>query len=119
MRRKEETLTELLINGLKTIPGVIIYGEGNAQRQVAVLSFNINGLTPSEVAMQLEERYQIICRPGLHCAPIAHKTIGTFPQGTVRLSPGYFTSSEDIEITVEAVREIAARKRSGRNIDNY
>lgn len=111
MRRKEEALIELLINGLKTVPGVIIYGKGDSQRQVAVLSFNIAGLIPSEVAMQLEEGFQILCRPGLHCAPIAHKTIGTFPRGTVRLSPGYFNSDEDIEISIEAVRKIAAGKR--------
>ena len=56
--------------------------------------------------MQLEEA-DILCRPGLHCAPVTHRTLGTFPQGTVRLSPGYFTSDEDIEKTLEAVRRIA------------
>jgi cysteine desulfurase family protein len=108
LQRKEAKLTQFLLNGLKATPGVTAYGSGDARRQVAVVSFNISGLTSSEVAMQLEEGYQIMCRPGLHCSPIAHKTIGTFPQGTVRLSPGYFTTEEDIEITIEAVQKIAA-----------
>ena len=79
---------------------------GDPDKQVAIVSFNISGKTPSEVAMQLEEA-DILCRPGLHCAPVTHRTLGTFPQGTVRLSPGYFTSDEDIEKTLEAVRRIA------------
>lgn len=108
IRRKEERLTQLLIDGLKAVPGVTVYGSGDARKQVAVVSFNVSGLTNSEVAMQLEEYYQIMCRPGLHCSPGAHKTIDTFPYGTVRLSPGYFTSREDIVIAVEAVKKIAA-----------
>ena len=111
IRRKEETRTQFLLDGLKAIPGVTVYGSGDARGQVAVISFNISGFTPSEVAMQLEERYQIMCRAGLHCSPIAHKTMGTFPQGTVRLSPGHFTTQEDIEMTVEAVQKIATAKR--------
>ena len=50
------------------------------------------GCPPSEVALQLEEDFRIMCRPGLHCSPVAHKTLGTFPQGSVRLSPGHFNS---------------------------
>ena len=107
LRGKEEALTSFLIDGLKGIPSVILYGSGDAEKQVAVVSFNVLGLTPSEVAMRLEEGYDIMCRPGLHCAPMAHKTIGTSPQGTVRLSPGYFTSEEDIEATIAAVSRIA------------
>lgn len=110
IQRNEERLTQLLIDGLKAVNGVTVYGSGDARKQVAVVSFNVSGLTASEVATQLEEYYHIMCRPGLHCAPVAHKTIGSFPYGTVRLSPGYFTSREDIVIAVEAVRKIAAGK---------
>jgi len=63
------------------------------------------------VALQLEEDYRIMCRPGLHCSPVAHKTLGTFPQGSVRLSPGHFNSGQDIEKTLEAVRQIARKAR--------
>ena len=112
IRSKGEELTRLLVGGLRSIPGVIVFGGGDAKKHVPVLSFNIAGLTPSEVATRLGER-DIMCRPGLHCAPIAHRTMGTFPQGTVRLSPGYFTTEEEIEITLEAVREIALGDKGG------
>ena len=107
IRRREQNLAQSLVDGLKSIPGVTVYGNGDAGKQVAVVSFTISGLMPSEMATQLEEEYQIMCRPGLHCAPAAHKTLGTYPQGTIRLSPGHFSSDEDIEKTLEAVREIA------------
>lgn len=110
IRRKEEKLTKALLDGLRSVAGVTIYGHGDPSGRAAVISFNISGLTPSEVAIHLEEEHGILCRPGLHCAPTTHKTLGTFPQGTVRLSPGYFTSDEDIEKTVEAVSRIAANR---------
>jgi cysteine desulfurase family protein len=108
IQRKEQELAVALLEGLGSIPGVVMHGCDGADSRIAVISFNIPGLTSSEVAMELEE-HSILCRPGLHCSPAAHRTLGTFPQGTVRLSPGYFTSDEDIEATLEAVREIAAR----------
>jgi selenocysteine lyase/cysteine desulfurase len=111
IREKEERLTKLLMDGLATIPGVDTYGNSRPGDRVAIVSFNISGLTPSEVALQLEEDFRIMCRPGLHCSPTAHKTLGTFPQGSVRLSPGHFNSVHDIERTVEAVRQIARKAR--------
>jgi cysteine desulfurase family protein len=111
IRKKEERLTKLLLDGLAAIPGVACYGNGHPADQVAVVSFNVSGLPPSEVALQLEEDYRIMCRPGLHCSPVAHKTLGTFPQGSVRLSPGHFNSGQDIEKTLEAVRQIARKAR--------
>jgi cysteine desulfurase family protein len=107
LREKEEELMHHLIEGLGAIPGVTLYGSGDAREQVAVLSFNIASVAPSEVAMRLEEEYDILCRPGLQCAPIAHKTLGTFPGGTVRVSPGYFTTEYEIGIFLKAVSNIA------------
>ncbi|MCL0036627.1 cysteine desulfurase, partial [Dehalococcoidia bacterium] len=66
------------------------------------------GIASSEVAMRLEEEYDILCRPGLQCAPIAHKTLGTFPGGTVRVSPGYFTTEDEADIVLRAVCNIAS-----------
>jgi len=106
IQEREASLTAHLIQGLKAIPEIIVYGTGSAERQAAIVSFNITGMTASEVAAQLEEE-QILCRPGLHCAPLAHRTLGSFPKGTVRLSPGYFTAESDIEKTLNAVRRIA------------
>ena len=111
IRQKEERLTKLLMDGLAAIPGLDIHGNSHPGDRVAIVSFNISGLTPSEVALQLEEDFRIMCRPGLHCSPVAHKTLGTFPRGSVRLSPGHFNSGHDIERTVEAVSQIARKAR--------
>ncbi|MDY6911917.1 MAG: aminotransferase class V-fold PLP-dependent enzyme [Chloroflexota bacterium] len=110
MGRKEK-LTALLIQGLGSIPGVTIYGSGDARKQMAVVSFNIEGAFASEVAMSLDENSDIMCRSGLQCAPIAHRTLGTFPEGTARLSPGFFNTEEEVEIAVQAIRQIAEEAR--------
>jgi cysteine desulfurase/selenocysteine lyase len=109
IRAKEEGLTRILIDGLCSIPGVVLYGCGDTKRQVAICSFTISGLSPSEVTMELDEEFKIMSRPGLHCAPAAHQTINTSPQGTVRLSAGYFTTEEEVAVAIEAVEKIAAR----------
>jgi len=109
IRAKEEGLTRMLIEGLQGIPGVLVHGCGDATRQVAICSFTMSDLSPSEVTMELDEEFGIMSRPGLHCAPAAHQTVGTSPQGTVRLSAGYFTTEEEIAVAIEAVRKIAAR----------
>jgi cysteine desulfurase/selenocysteine lyase len=111
IRAKEQALTRLLIEGLQSISGVCFYGSGDAGRQVAIVSFGVRDLSPSEVTMQLDEEFVIMSRPGLHCAPAAHQTIGTFPQGTARLSAGYFTTEEEIAAALEATEKIAARSR--------
>ena len=107
--KHENNLAEALRAGLRNIKGVTVYSSGQLtpQPQLSVVSFNIAGFTPSEVAVQLEEKHRIMCRPGLHCAPLAHQTIGTFPQGTVRLSPGYFNTLDEIKTVVKAIEEIA------------
>ena len=58
--------------------------------------------------MNLSDRYGIETRPGLHCAPLAHRTLGSFPEGALRLSPGYFNTEEEIDAVIEAVRALAA-----------
>jgi len=108
IRSKEEDLTRMLITGLTSIPGVRVYGVHDASRQTTAVSFTISGMSPSETALRLDEDYGIMSRPGLHCAPQAHRTIGTFPRGTVRLSPGFFTTPEEIGYSVEAVAKIAS-----------
>ena len=108
IRSREEKVTQLLIEGLKNIPHITLYGCRDARARVGVVSFNIEGLSPSEVAMQLDEGYDIMSRPGLQCAPRAHQTIGTFPFGTVRLSPGHFTTEDNIQTTLDAIAKIAA-----------
>ena len=107
IRAHEVALTRQLIEGLRAIPGVTLYGPGDPARQVAVVSFTLAGRRVSDVGFRLDEDFGVLCRPGLHCAPAAHRTIGTFSEGTVRLAPGPFTTPEELEATLEAVRRLA------------
>lgn len=106
IREHEEKLTQALIDGLKEIPEVKIYGPQNAKEQAAVVSINIGEEDSSEVAYILDKGFGIGVRSGLHCAPCAHKTLGTFEQGTVRFSIGYFNTLEEIHQAVAAIKEI-------------
>lgn len=107
IRVEEIMLTRRFLDGLKSIGGIRVYGPGDASHQIPVVSFNIDGMMPSEAALTLDEKFGIMSRPGLHCAPAAHRTIGTFPGGTVRFSFGYFNTEEDIDRTLEAVQHLA------------
>jgi len=107
IREHEVRLTQQLIEGLREIPGVTLYGPGDARRQTATVSFNIVGLELSEVGLRLDEEYNILCRVGLHCAPAAHRTIGTFPQGTVRFGMGIFNDALQIATALQAIRALA------------
>jgi selenocysteine lyase/cysteine desulfurase len=109
IRRREQDLTQRLIDGLLDVPGVRVYGGLDADRQIGVVSFNIDGVSPSEVGSRLDDEYQIMCRVGLHCAPAAHRTIGTFPNGTVRFGLGTFTTEDEIDSAVEAVKGLAEK----------
>ena len=115
VREQEVTLTARLIQGLLGIEGVQVYGTGDASRQTATVSFNIRGMEPSAVAQRLDEHYGVACRPGLHCAPSAHRTIGTFPHGTVRFGLSVLNAAEEIEAAIKAVKHIArgARQQGG------
>lgn len=110
IRAHEVELTRRLIAGLLAIPGVTVYGGHDAELQTATVSFNVEGLAPSEVGLRLDESYGIMSRVGLHCAPAAHQTIGTFPVGTVRFGLSYFNTAEEVEAAVQAVGDIAAGK---------
>jgi cysteine desulfurase / selenocysteine lyase len=108
IRAHEMALTERLLVGLQEIPGAMVYGGLDANQQTSTVAFNIAGLPPSDVGLQLDEGFEILCRVGLHCAPTAHRTIGTFPQGSVRFGLGYFNTLDEVERTLIAVRQIAA-----------
>jgi cysteine desulfurase/selenocysteine lyase len=99
-------LTRTLIDGLASLPGITIYGTKDPERSVGIVSLTVAGKHVSEIALRLDEEHDILCRVGLHCAPAAHRTIGSFPEGTVRLAPGLFTTLEDIYATIEAVKRI-------------
>ncbi len=107
IQQHEKVLINMLIDGLKKIRGITIYGPANSERQVAVLSFNLAGLACGALSFLLDENYGISTRSGMHCAPLAHKTIGTLNQGTCRVSPSYFTTHKDIEMFLEAIFKIS------------
>lgn len=104
-------LTQRLITGLKEIPQVKLYGLEKGEQKIATLSFNIANISPSDVALLLEREFGILCRPGLHCAPAAHRTIRTFPEGTVRFGLSFFNTKEEIEAAIEAVSRISQQRR--------
>jgi cysteine desulfurase/selenocysteine lyase len=107
IRRHEMGLTQQLIDGLREIPGVSVCGGLDAARQISATSFNVAGLEPSEVGLRLDDGYDIMCRVGLHCAPAAHRTLGTYPAGTVRFGLSAFSTSGQVDHALRAVREIA------------
>jgi cysteine desulfurase family protein len=109
IRHHEKRLTERLLRGLLEIGGVTVYGPGTAEKQLATVSFNIQGVASSEVGLRLDEEYGILCRVGLHCAPAAHRTLGTFPEGTVRFGLSYLNREEEVEETLQAIRRITRR----------
>ena len=110
IRAKEERLTSRFFDQLLALKDcVTLYGPLDAVKQTAVVSFNVKNITPSDAALYFEEKWGILCRPGLHCAPAAHKTIGTFSQGTVRFSFGFFNSEKDVDTAVQAVTELAQK----------
>jgi cysteine desulfurase family protein len=106
----EENLIRRLIEGLSEISGVVIYKAEDLNQQTPVISFNIQGYEPGEVGAILDQAFDIKARTGLQCSPQAHRSLGTFPRGAVRLSPGYFNTCQDIEQAIEAVRRIAKSK---------
>jgi cysteine desulfurase/selenocysteine lyase len=109
-------LLELLLQALDGVPGVTLYGPVDGTAQVGVLSVNVAGLSPSEAGRRLEREFGILTRIGLHCAPRAHRTLGTFPDGTVRLSWGPFTREAEVRTAARALLRLAreARTRGGR-----
>ncbi len=107
IREKEKNLTARFRRQLLDLQNqVIFYGPVEVSQQTAVISFNIKNVTPSDAALYFEEKHGILCRPGLHCAPAAHRTIGTFSQGAVRFSFSLFTSEADIDTAATAVRKL-------------
>jgi cysteine desulfurase / selenocysteine lyase len=110
IRNREVELTQRMIDGLLAIPDVTVYGDLDSTFRTGTVSFNIAGMESSDVGLSLDEEYDIMCRVGLHCAPSAHRTIGTFPAGTVRFALGVFTTETDVDMAVKAVSELAGRR---------
>ena len=104
----DRALSARFLAGLRDIPGVTLLGPDTAEGRVAVFSLDFPGQDNAAVAARLEEEFGILIRCGLHCAPNAHRTLGTFPRGTVRLSFGWFNTAEDADAALRAVRAVSA-----------
>lgn len=102
----ELALTQSFLEGLQSIDGINIVGKQNIQDRTAVVSITIDGMDPVSIAYELESTYHIMTRVGLHCAPRAHQTLGTYPEGTVRFSFGYANTHEDVESALSALHRI-------------
>ncbi len=107
IREHEESLTERLLDGLGGISGVTVYAAKDRAHQAPIASFNIGNSDPGEIGAILDQAFDVKVRAGLHCAPAAHVTLGTFPHGAVRLSPGYFNTISEMDAVIQAVEKIA------------
>lgn len=105
----EWRLTRRLLEGLSCIPRVKLYGPNIKTPRAPVVSFNVEGMESVAVAEELDRRKQIACRPGLHCAFLAHQTQGTEKLGTVRLSFGHSTTEAAVEEALDAIRDLVAK----------
>lgn len=101
--RHEHALLIQAEQALRDISGVTIHGPVDPAGRCSVLSFTVSGVDSAQLAAELDHGFNIAVRAGLHCAPLAHRTLGTFPAGTIRVSPGWFTTSEEIAFFSDAV----------------
>jgi cysteine desulfurase family protein len=107
-RSREARLASLLIEGTRDIPGITLYGPPAGPERSGVVSLTIAGMNPAQAALILDNAFGIAVRSGLHCAPDAHRTLGTLGQGgTVRISAGCFNTDGDIARCLEALAAIA------------
>jgi cysteine desulfurase / selenocysteine lyase len=106
VRAHEVGLTERLWRQLDEIGGFEVFGHRDMARRVGTLSFRTEALPTADLGGILDQAFDIAIRPGLHCAPYTHRALGTFPDGTVRVSPGPFSTEADIDRLVGALREI-------------
>ncbi len=109
IKEHEEYLTQRFIDGILNIKSMKVYGDFSALNRTSTVSVNSSILDNSELGYILDSEYNIITRTGLHCAPLAHKTIGTYPSGTLRLSFGYFNDEKDVDYILKSIDEIVKR----------
>ncbi len=107
LRDHQLRLLRQLVEGLEGIGGVTLYGDLDPARKAGVASFNVAGMDCSDVGAILDQSFEIVVRTGLHCAAPTHRAIGTFPSGTVRASPGFATTEDEIQTSLSAIEQIA------------
>ncbi|MBC3898747.1 aminotransferase class V-fold PLP-dependent enzyme [Acetobacterium malicum] len=104
IRSKEDALMDYALNALSTVPGIELYGPQDSSKSVGVIPFNIEGHVPEEIAYFLDQECHVMIRSGLHCAPSAHRLIGTVTRGTCRIGIGYFNEQAHIDALVNGLK---------------
>ena len=105
--RRERALARRFIDGVRNIPGVILYGDIDAEMRTSIVTLNIGEEDSGQISNILWEDYEICVRAGAHCAPLMHETLQTVRQGAVRFSFSYFNTEEEIDRAIAAVRKLA------------
>lgn len=109
IRKHEYELTEYMLNELKNIKNINIIGKTSMENRTSVISIDFFNDDNGIKAFELEHEYGIMTRVGLHCAVLAHKTLGTFPRGTIRFSIGPFNTKEEIDMTISALKKLSKK----------
>lgn len=107
----EKKIGKVLMDNIMNIKGISLHGLSDIENRLSVFSISIDNMNTAEAAYLLDDEYGIMTRCGLHCAPLAHKTLGTFPDGSIRISLGYFNTMEDVEYISKALNNLSKVKR--------
>lgn len=110
IKEKEEFLCQKAMDLLNEIPEIKIYGPMDSMKKTSTISFNIEGMDPEFTGFLLDNEFNITCRTGIHCTPLAHKTVGSYPMGSIRISLGYFNTLEEVYRFVEVIKELISRR---------
>lgn len=106
IHRKKMELTEYFLQRVKAYPTVRVVGKKGISERIAVVSLDFIGRDNGMIAFELEQKYGIMTRVGLHCAPMAHQSLNTFPEGTVRFAFGFFNTKEEIDVCMRAFQDM-------------
>lgn len=104
--KHEQHLVQKVIDFVADHDAMTLYGNTDASTRVGTVSFNVDGFDAPDIGSILDDSFEIAIRPGLHCAPYAHKRLGTFPAGSVRVSPGAFSTEAEIDTLIDALTQI-------------
>ena len=116
MRNEKMEITKYFLDQVKEIEGVKVAGKKTVEGRLGVVSIDFEGFDNSIVSFYLSSKYKIMTRVGMHCAPRAHKTLKTFPQGTVRFSFSHFNTKEEVDVCIDAIKTILSDLRQGEDL---
>ena len=116
MRNEKMEITKYFLDQVKEINGVKVAGKKTVEGRLGVVSIDFEGFDNSIVSFYLSSKYKIMTRVGMHCAPRAHKTLKTFPQGTVRFSFSHFNTKEEVDVCIDSIKTILSDLRQGEDL---